>query len=445
MTSELDLENHMRDVHGNERNLHCTLSKFDHSSLDDRGWLTDSVIWEYISLQTNENKYDKKLFAVIPPSICEKLKLCNSETENNILMADMEITEKQFVIMFINDAKESGGGSHWSSMIYIKEKKLFHHTDTIKNGNKEHALLLSKQVSTTLNIKNYQFSNCDDNLQDNSYDCGVYTIVHTILALEYFVKRGKRYAGFCTFHNKSSIQGLREKILNDLCKCTYVTSFESELNIRKHLPKPLHHEEQSKDYAQDCYDVSKWQSTTCKKYKKSNKCDFCSHVIETDNFFNKHEKKRNRVHGHLRHDYAPMNKIRWFVYVIIDIHCEKYYVGSTVNPVFRWANHKKETSAKTKEKCTTALSRHFVVGCPGDINRNKSHLKIILVDHYDVTKEQLCISNHKDGAGCKCEHCILLKTIEVKWMVITNSTSETYGLNSMDEVTFITRGTHRIL
>ena len=101
------------------------------------------------------------------------------------------------------------------------------------------------------------------------------------------------------------------------------------------------------------------------------------------------------------------------LYVIIDTHCEKYYTGSTSNLLSRWVVHKSETNAKSNEKCKTALTRHFIAGCPGDVDRNKSHLKIILVDYHDITDEQLCKSNHREGPGCKCKHCIRLKTIQV--------------------------------
>ena len=162
-------------------------------------------------MHLNDIQYDNTIFTIIPPSICETIKLCKSETELNILMVDLDVTEKQFVILFVNDATESGGGSHWSSLIFIKDKKLFHHVDTLKNKNTEHALMMARKLTKTLNMDKYQFINCDDHLENNSYDCGVYTIAHTTLTLEYLIQRRKRFSGFCLIHNKSSIIGLRKK------------------------------------------------------------------------------------------------------------------------------------------------------------------------------------------------------------------------------------------
>ena len=120
--------------------------------------------------------------------------------------------------------------------------------------------------------------------------------------------------------------------------------------------------------------------------------------------------------------------------MIIDTHCKKYYTGSTNNLLKRWAVHKWEANKKDPETCKTALTRHFVKGCPGDLNKSKDHLKIILVDHYDVTEYLLIKAGHKKGPGCKCRECVALKTKEIDWMLKINSISSIYGLNSMDEI-----------
>ena len=90
-----------------------------------------------------------------------------------------------------------------------------------------------------------------------------------MLPLDYFVKQGKRYSDFCTIHNKSSILGLRAKIRKELCKCNYITSSESESVITKFQNKSLQREEKLKDYAHYWYDISKYQSATCVKFKKN--------------------------------------------------------------------------------------------------------------------------------------------------------------------------------
>ena len=247
------------------------------------------------------------------------------------------------------------------------------------------------------------------------------------MVLEYFVRKNKRSSGFCSVHNKSNVEGFREAVLKSLCKCITEEQYMEVICIQE--PPNLLKEPEIKD----------WGSRTCDKFRKSKKCDFCSHIIVTDHFLNKHENQKHRIHGHLRHDYAPEGKIRWFIYIILDTSCLMHYVGSTSKLLPRWANHKHEINTKDPQNCSTALSRHFISGCPGDISKKKEHLKIILVDYHDTTIEKLMACGHKDGPGCKCEECITLKTIEVDSMLQTNSISIQYGLNSMDEVIFITQ------
>ena len=236
--------------------------------------------------------------------------------------------------------------------------------------------------------------------------------MHTKIFFEHFIIQKKHTNDFCKAHNKSTIGDLRKEIKNTLCKC-----------IKHNLVTTQNNHE--------------WISTTCTKFGKNGKCDFCSHIITTDHFLDKHKNKKFRVHGLLKHDYAPIGCIRWFVYVIIDIICEKYYTGSTNNPVKRWSVHKSEVNCKSLEKCKTALTRHFIEGCPGDQTKSQDHLKILLVDYHDVTEDSLKKASHKSGPGCKCTECIKLKTKEVNWMLKTNSISEEYGLNSWDEIAFI--------
>ena len=89
-------------------------------------------------------------------------------------------------------------------------------------------------------------------------------------------------------------------------------------------------------------DLDKWGSFHCAKFKEGKRCDLCSHMKETSVIESLYFSKQHRIHGHLAHDTIPEGKIRWYIYAIQDLPCRKIIVGSTQNPVKRWATHKSD-------------------------------------------------------------------------------------------------------
>ena len=57
-----------------------------------------------------------------------------------------------------------------------------------------------------------------------------------------------------------------------------------------------------------------------------------------------------------------------------------------------------------------------------------------LVDHIDVTEEQLVNAGHQGGAKCRCKECTRLKTVEDKWICRLGSFHGSSGLNTRDEI-----------
>ena len=130
---------------------------------------------------------------------------------------------------------------------------------------------------------------------------------------------------------------------------------------------------------------TKWGSFHCDKFSKGGKCDLCSHMEEKDRIRSSHFGKYSKIHGHLSHDRAPHGFLRWFVYAIEDIPCQKTIVGSTTGPTGRWSTHKSQCNSKKSK--STGLSKHFMEGCPNDTGREKTHLDFTLLDFYDTTPE----------------------------------------------------------
>ena len=170
----------------------------------------------------------------------------------------------------------------------------------------------------------------------------------------------------------------------------------------------------------------------CPMYKNRGKCDVCSYMVETSTIFSPYFGRRFAIHGRNIHLQASQRKKeKWFVYVAEDTYCGLIYVGSTVDVCARWAQTKK--ACLDGNNTNTGLYKHFRDGCPAG-NSSLNHLRWTLVDHIDVTQEQLARAGHQGGAKCRCTECIRLKTTEDKWICRLGSFYGLSGLNTRDEV-----------
>ena len=158
----------------------------------------------------------------------------------------------------------------------------------------------------------------------------------------------------------------------------------------------------------------------------------CAHMKETETIESIYYQTKFKIHGHLRHDYSPDGKIRWFLYSIRDIPCQKIIVGSTQNPLERWRNYK--STCNKENSNSTGLSKHFMDGCPFDTGKEKMTLRYTLIDYFDTTQEKLRQSAHVPGPRCRCSECGHLKDLENRWIMKIGSMYGTSGLNERDEM-----------
>ena len=158
----------------------------------------------------------------------------------------------------------------------------------------------------------------------------------------------------------------------------------------------------------------------------------CAHMEETETINSIYYSTKFRIHGHLRHDYAPEGKIRWFIYGIKDVPCGKIIIGSTQDPNSRWANYK--SSCNKQNSKSTGLSKHFMDGCPFDTGTEKATLNYTLVDFYDTTAQKIKEAGHVPGPKCRCKECNTLKDLENKWIMKMGSMYRTSGLNERNEM-----------
>ena len=131
--------------------------------------------------------------------------------------------------------------------------------------------------------------------------------------------------------------------------------------------------------------------------------------------------------------------MRWFIYLIEDVPCKKSIVGSTTNPTSRWSNHK--STCNNGPSTSTGLSKHFTQhgGCPNDVSRKKETLRYTLLDHIDVTPEDLVEAGHLKGPQCRCKQCTRLKDLEDRWILRMGTFYGDGALNSRDEIQSKTR------
>ena len=188
------------------------------------------------------------------------------------------------------------------------------------------------------------------------------------------------------------------------------------------------------DNGPDDGDVRHNGSYHCKNYKEKKKCDVCSYMVETSFVTSYYFGRKFAIHGRNIHLPASQrNKMRWFVYLVHDIHCQLLYVGSTMDPCSRWSSTK--TSCLGRKRDNTGLYKHFMNGCPEHITSgNVKHLVYTLLDHIDTSEEQLDKAGHTGGVGCRCQECQRLKDQEDKWICRLGTFHPPHGLNTRDEI-----------
>ena len=158
----------------------------------------------------------------------------------------------------------------------------------------------------------------------------------------------------------------------------------------------------------------------------------CRHMEQTETVTSFHFGTKIKIRGHLRHDYAPPGKIRWFIYQIVDKPCHLIYTGSSQLPAKRFLTHKSTCNSESSN--STGLSKHFKNGgCPNDQGRDKDTLVFTLVDHLDTTEDELQQAGHIRGPQCLCSVCQKLKELEDNF-ILKSGTFYSHGLNTRDQV-----------
>ena len=186
----------------------------------------------------------------------------------------------------------------------------------------------------------------------------------------------------------------------------------------------------------------------CKNYKKTFKCDVCSHMSESRTVLSSHFNVNHNIAGHNVHLPATQKlKTKWFVYMEECKHPEGtyQYVGSTDSMTHRWANTKSkcnQIASNGRTKPGTGLEKHVSKGCSMYNGLELTNVKISLLEQFNTSEEKLKTANHGGGAGCQCSQCIILKKIEDKWICRMGTYHGKFGLNERDEISNRTRASY---
>ena len=158
------------------------LSNIDLKSLENGGWVTDSIIahvFGKIQQYVNEDK-----LALVKPSITQIFRRSPDPCIVAKTVEDLKLKEKDYILFPVNnnDRVEGEGGSHWSLLVYISDKRdvNFYHYDPIRGANNRQANELVRKLSETdtfckskLKVEEVLVPN-----QINGHDCGIYTMLY---------------------------------------------------------------------------------------------------------------------------------------------------------------------------------------------------------------------------------------------------------------------------
>lgn len=157
-------------------------------SILNNDWLTDdSVTCYYQLLSSNLEMKVKTVF--LNPIIAQAIKCLD---DNNYILEGLDLSEQSYILIPVNDSpavdKAGGSGSHWSLLLYVKNKDMFLYFDSAGSMNYKHAEVIAKRLQTKLG------SNPDKPVkiistpqQENSFDCGVYLILFTEIIAQFIL------------------------------------------------------------------------------------------------------------------------------------------------------------------------------------------------------------------------------------------------------------------
>uniref|UniRef100_A0A8B9UB62 SUMO peptidase family member, NEDD8 specific n=1 Tax=Anas zonorhyncha TaxID=75864 RepID=A0A8B9UB62_9AVES len=108
------------------------LRQSDLALLEPPNWLNDHIIgfaFEYFASDQFQEFSDQVCF--ISPEVAQFIKCALSQEEIAIFLQPLDLLHKKLVFLPINDnSNQAAGGTHWSLLVYFRDKKCFAHYDS---------------------------------------------------------------------------------------------------------------------------------------------------------------------------------------------------------------------------------------------------------------------------------------------------------------------------
>ncbi|XP_064013162.1 sentrin-specific protease 8 [Pogoniulus pusillus] len=156
------------------------LRQSDVALLDPPNWLNDHIIgfaFEYFAHHQFELFRDQLCF--ISPEVAQFIKCADSLEEVGSFLEPLQLRDRRLIFFPINDnSYQLAGGTHWSLLVYCRDKDCFSHYDSRGTYNSLHASQVVDKVEFFVRPSRGKTIVVEELVpsQRNSYDCGMYVI-----------------------------------------------------------------------------------------------------------------------------------------------------------------------------------------------------------------------------------------------------------------------------
>ncbi|XP_030622666.1 sentrin-specific protease 8 [Chanos chanos] len=172
------------------------LRRSDVALLEGPHWLNDQVIgfaFEYFAAERFKSLGERICF--ISPEVTQFIKCASCQEELALFLEPLRLEVYQWVFLAVNDnSNQTAGGSHWSLLLYQRDRGCFSHYDSQSGGNSLHAQRIASKLETFLLAgKKVPFVEEPSPSQQNSYDCGMYVICNAEVLCESIGAQGSAH------------------------------------------------------------------------------------------------------------------------------------------------------------------------------------------------------------------------------------------------------------
>ncbi|XP_015198989.2 sentrin-specific protease 8 [Lepisosteus oculatus] len=155
------------------------LRRSDVALLEGPHWLNDQVIgfaFEYFGTERFRDLRGAACF--ISPEVTQFIKCASSQQELALFLEPLGLPRRRWVFLAVNDnSSQAAGGTHWSLLLYRRDRGRFAHYDSHSGGNALHARRIAAKLEAFLgSAGGVPFAEEPAPAQQNSYDCGMYVI-----------------------------------------------------------------------------------------------------------------------------------------------------------------------------------------------------------------------------------------------------------------------------